>query len=417
LSVINGIEIGFYKLELYVVDVNGFVVRDSDFAEYLAHRIHPGSPERLLMEPRDVQVLLRLIEGKQSSERYVPYPKLRNDLSPENARSAAQGSLHRLRSILGEDWVQRNIAGSSKTRFSAGGYVFIGPIEPLDAEGRGIPRIKPAVRNEVAAISRPRNSETYARDYASTGLSHRFIWIQLACVLYGLLYSVSFIYEVAEFGDQNRFKWWAVASCAGCWVIISSLFALRADRKLTNAGKTSGLVASVSIFIVSVGILLGVATLLLPEHPSNNIVINAYPPAVALMKDVVYDILLAIVYLLLPYHFVIAAQAEMEKNGPISISSLLSGNRAAATPAGAVFPRAWFLAGVLILIIVLSVILTNALFNKLIHEPQTNMFMFLIQLRNVVYLTFGGECLLWYFWALEDLKRACNMQGVESRAA
>jgi hypothetical protein len=116
---------------------------------------------------------------------------------------------------------------------------------------------------------------------------------------------------------------------------------------------------------------------------------------------------LATVYVLLPFHFVLAVQRELRNNQHAAVLALLAGERDAPAPKGAVYLRVRWLAIGLFAAALLSVALTQDLFDRLKPNPFKNLFMHLVLGRVLLYFATGLFCVLWYSRALNEIKREC----------
>lgn len=230
----------------------------------------------------------------------------------------------------------------------------------------------------------------------------------LGCFLYALLFTVSLVFECLDLGQLSTRAWWIAGLVVLPWMFGTSLFALFVDWKLTLQEKTSGLIATIGIFIFSLIVLLVGTYLFFPEQPGANLNAKGYPPQIAYIKDTMYYYLpVGLFYLLLPFHFVVAVQNALRLGRYRPMFALLSKDRAGIPPRGAVFPKVWLLSAVLVALGLFIVIATNTLFDRLAPSPHRSLFMLLIQIKNFILFTLGVECLIWYSRSLDELKREC----------
>jgi hypothetical protein len=230
----------------------------------------------------------------------------------------------------------------------------------------------------------------------------------LASALYALTFALSLVFEVVYAFDRfGRTAWWVAGLGVLPWILVTSLLALWLDWKITRSNKNSGLYAAMGVCAGAVVLLLAASSFYLPSVPIVQSEARAYPATIAYMKDALYYLPFALVYLVVPFHFILSMQMEM-LNGRYRMSfALLTGDRRTMGPRNAVFPPVWLLGAILAAIGMLSVYLTTNLFDHLERGPYTTTFMFLIQLRTVVYFALGVESLIWYSRSLDDLKREC----------
>jgi hypothetical protein len=228
-----------------------------------------------------------------------------------------------------------------------------------------------------------------------------------ACGLYAALYAVALLVEVAYQFDRYGRAGLLLALVAFGWIFITALAGLAADWKLTLAGKSQGLAVSATVFLLSAFALFAGACLFLPGEPITQLSWQAYTAQAAYLKDIVYFLALETLFLLPPFHFVVAMQRELQAGRHRLASGLLSGDRLSVAPRGVIFPRFWVLALLLVVIVSVSVFLHHNLMSNAQPSPYLNLFANLIMARLILYYALATECLAWYYRALNELKREC----------
>ncbi len=139
-------------------------------------------------------------------------------------------------------------------------------------------------------------------------LSHALV----ASGLYAALYAVALLGEVAyQFDRYGRVSIW-VAIAIFVWVFATSLAGLAVDWKLTRNGSRKGIVASVAFFLCSALLAFAGACLFLPTNPVTEMNWQAYTAQAAYLKDIVYFLVLLIIFTVPPFHFVLAMQQELQ---------------------------------------------------------------------------------------------------------
>jgi hypothetical protein len=173
-----------------------------------------------------------------------------------------------------------------------------------------------------------------------------------------------------------------------CWVGVTFLSGLAADWRRTASGRPGGLFLGAVILYGSAALLQMALRWFLPRAPvTEQIGRQPWSAQAAYLKNVVlYFLPLATIYILLPFHFVVAVQREVAAGRHWPVLALLSGERTAAAP-GAVYPRAGWLAAALFVIALLAVVMTQDLFDHLRPNPYKTLFMFLALGRTL--LVFG----------------------------
>ncbi len=237
----------------------------------------------------------------------------------------------------------------------------------------------------------------------------------LAAGLYSALYADALLVEVAyQFDRYGRPAILGALAAAG-WIFVTSLAGMAADWKLTLRGSNRGLAASICIFLTAAAILYAASCLFLPAEPVTQMSIQSYTAQAAYLKTIGYFIFLMFVFLLLPFHFVLVMQRELQDGRSHSALDLLNGNKLSVAPRRVLFLRFWLLGLLFALILAISLFLHHNLMSILKPAPYMNLFSNLILMRLILYYLLAGECLAWYYRSLNELKRECLMsEGVWS---
>ncbi len=223
--------------------------------------------------------------------------------------------------------------------------------------------------------------------------------------LYGLLYAVALLVEVAYRFDQYGRGALLLAPVVWLWAGAVPVAGLAIDWWLTRAGRRGGLAASLVIALLGSGALVAGVWLYLPPVPITQLDIQAYTAQAAYLKTVTYFLFLQFFFLLLPFHFVVAMQRELNEGRHVAALDLLTGNRLSVAPRDVAFIRLWILAVMLASIVVLSLFLHHSLMSHLKPSQFMNLFANLILVRLILYNALGGVYLWWYSHALNELKR------------
>jgi DNA-binding winged helix-turn-helix (wHTH) protein len=232
------------------------------------------------------------------------------------------------------------------------------------------------------------------------------------CALYALLYVDALFLEVAYQFDRLGSLALKLSPLVFLWVFGTAAAALWVDWRLTVRGKTTGLLFSLPIIIFAGVLLYAVLGQFLPGHAVTEAEFQTYPAQAAYLKSVYYFVPLAVVFLLLPYHFVLSARGELREGGHRLVLGLLTGRRSSAAPTGAVYLRAWWLVVALAVAATAALIAMAHLFESLRPSPHRGLFMQLAQWRLLLYIILGLECTVWYYWALNEIKRECLVREI-----
>jgi hypothetical protein len=235
------------------------------------------------------------------------------------------------------------------------------------------------------------------------------LWHALgATCVSALLYAVSLVFEVAYQFDSYGFRVAFVAVLGVLpWVWGTTMAALAADVAATRRGKTTGLSWSVLISCAAVLLLLAGTSLILPNHPITLMRVQAYPAQAAYVKNTLYYVPLCVVFLLVPFHFVLTMQRQLRDGRHRRVFALLAGEKTGVTPRGTVFVKVWQLSVVLGCAGLASFHLTSNLMDNLVPAPHMNLFVNLVQIRTFLYFALAVGCLVWYSRALDEIRREC----------
>jgi DNA-binding winged helix-turn-helix (wHTH) protein len=243
-------------------------------------------------------------------------------------------------------------------------------------------------------------------------VSGRHLWHTLAsCTLYALLYSVSVIIEVAYQFERFGSTAVMIASLTFCWVWGTSMCGFGVDWRMTAARKSGGLTFSLLIFVAAALLLYLCLGLFLPGVPITDAKFQTYPAHGAFLKNVYYFLPLAILFMLIPYHFVMAAQSELKDGRGQIMRNVLIGKRMSVSPLGAIYLRLWWLCGLLLLAAAGGAIGIAHLFENLQPNVHMNFFVQLVQWRTVLFFSLGLECMVWYYRMLNHLKVCARNPG------
>lgn len=228
-----------------------------------------------------------------------------------------------------------------------------------------------------------------------------------ASALYAAYFGVALLVEVAyqfdRYGPSG--KW--IALLISCFIFLSSLLGLSLGTKRTFSGRRGGLMVSASAFVLAAaGVLIG-AWRFLPAEPITQANFQTFTAQAAYVKDFCYIVPLGLIFLVTPFHFIVAMERELRSTDPVLAVNLLTGAKPSVSPGGTVFLRIWFLLLLLTGMLVYSLIGRAHLFDNLKSGPYMSLFQNLIHVRMILYFGLAVLCLAWYYRALNDLQREC----------
>jgi hypothetical protein len=226
-----------------------------------------------------------------------------------------------------------------------------------------------------------------------------------ASALYALLFAIAFPLEVAYRFDVYGNHAMTIAVALFAWIFATTILALFLDWRSVTSGRRAGLLYSIGIALASAAILyLGVHPYL-PAKPITEATFQTYTAQSAYLKSLFYYVPFAFIFVFTPFHFVLAMQSEFAAGRHGLGLGLLTGSRPAVPPRGAIFLKFWVLCGLLLLGTIVSIIMAAHLLDNLRQGPYTNLFVHVLQFRWCLYMGLGLESLVWYYFALTELKR------------
>ena len=229
----------------------------------------------------------------------------------------------------------------------------------------------------------------------------------LASLLYGALYAVALPVEIAY--QWDAFGHWSIGASITLflWIASTTLFAMWLICKAAVSGRSSGAMASASVISGAALVLYVVLRPYLPEHAITEATFQTYTAQTAYLKSIFYFLPIALIYLVLPFHFVVAMQRELQRGRSVAVQSVLTRSRSSALPRGVLYPHFSVLCAILIIATAVSIYMGAHLLENLKGQTYTNLFIHLVQVRWLLYLLLGIECLSWYYGALQEMKREC----------
>lgn len=250
---------------------------------------------------------------------------------------------------------------------------------------------------------------------SAVGISAKFdllfgghLWHVLTSgAMFGLLYAVALLVEIAYAFEKYKNGGLMLASLLFCWVMAFSLAAMWVDWRWTVGGRRGGLWLALLVDLAGIVLLFAGVCLFLPAAPITKLTLQAYTAQAAYFKTICYFVFLQSLFALLPFHFVIAMQRELQQGRHRNTLGFLNGDRMSVAPRGVLPIRLWVLAVLLAAIISVSLFLHHNLMSHLLNVPGMNLFANLIWLRLLLYYAAGVECLIWLYRSLNELKREC----------
>ncbi len=391
-----------------------------DFFEFLGLRFFPdrGSIERrrdgaiFSIRPKQ-QALLSVLLSRPGET--VTYKELCNIIWPEMPDfGACRRTMTETKSGL--DRVMRSILKTQTSvilTISNQGYSIKTAVSARWEDGRFVeltssspPDVAVPAASEPAAPV-PKTSLPFFLTSPSLFKAHP--WHVLgSCAIYSSAFVAVLFLEMAYAAEQP----WKLTKLLGpvvfVWVLLTSIGALSIDWKLTTRGSAAGLPLLVLSFIAAALVLYAGLALFLPTMPVTEATFPTQTAQGAYVKNIVlYFLPLAIVFLLIPFHFVVALRKEIVEN-PAKARNLLLNKRRSSAPSNTVYIQPRTLGLLLLFAGVVALPGNFWLLEHLRAGPNMNRFTLLVMLRLLLYLGLGAESLLWYSRTLNEFKASLN---------
>lgn len=259
-------------------------------------------------------------------------------------------------------------------------------------------------------IVRDANGYRFAANVKTVGqeAERYLLHIAVSSTLYAALYGTAVLLEIAYEFDRYGRAALKIAPIVFGSIFITTVTGLLTDRKLTLKNKRNGLVGAVLIFFVAAFIVFGVLTRFLPNSTITLAEFQTYPAQAAYLKDMLYFLVLALLFLIFPFHFIASLKREVDCGHCDRVIETIIGSKTAVARVGAVYPRFWALALLLIAFAVISLVMTAHLLDNLKPGEYRNLFTLLVYVRGALYFGLGIECLAWYRKALDDIRSSCS---------
>jgi len=296
-------------------------------------------------------------------------------------------TLHTVRRALGESGRAPNYI--IKT---VDGYSFTAPVKEISASDHSA-----ALKTTAYDQTEEHDKDSKSQIIEPTFKTH-IMHVLFCCTIYAALYSVAVLLELAYQFDRFETTSLRIAPLVFIGVLLSSLWALLLDYRYAGRTRTSGLVVSSVMFLISALLVFAALIRILPNHPIIASNLQSYSAQTAYLKDESYFLLLAILFVAIPFHFITVLEKETHQTHRANrrVASGTSGGNET-------YPKPWILGVLLVVFALVSVAMTAHLIDNLTPGPYMNLFVSLVYLRGVLYFGLGLECLLWYWNALKDL--------------
>jgi DNA-binding winged helix-turn-helix (wHTH) protein len=387
-----------------------------EFEDYRFHpdirlliRVRDGHPLKLM--PKASALLLVLL--KRCGE-VITYEELKNEVWPDTPHvltHTIRETKHALVKVLGEAAYKLETVAGKGYRFNVVAVERQKEGDTVEAADRDVPLYIKNLEDAGGQIPKEvkPTAEVSLSESAGTGLSSAFAGhvrhVVTSCAMYALLYVIALVVEIAYQYDRFGSSELKLAPLVFLWIFGTSVAGLYVAWRRVCRGELNGLYPPLLIYAGAGLLLYVVLGFFLPNYPITEASFQTYTAHGAYLKSVCYFIVLAGVFLIIPFHLVISLQREVLAGRVDSVLGLLNGGRQVIMPKGTVYLKVWWLGVLLIIVTVLSPILIAHLFENLKPHFNMNLFMQLVMWRTLLYLLLAMESLLWYSLSLNKLKR------------
>lgn len=229
----------------------------------------------------------------------------------------------------------------------------------------------------------------------------------VSSAMYSTLFGVGILVQVAYRFDDYRRGGFNTALLTFFCVFVGSMVGFAIGWKCTTLKREIALIAQCLTFLTSAAVGFAIGCMFLPNIPVVQASFQTCTAQAAYLKDTCYFLVLALLYLVIPFQFVIAMQRELEDGRSSDLMRLLKGDPSSVAPKGTVYPRFWILILFLFGLCTSAVFFTTRLFSNLSPKDHVNLYMQLILLRWILYFGLAVLALAWYHRELNEIKRQC----------
>jgi DNA-binding winged helix-turn-helix (wHTH) protein len=288
------------------------------------------------------------------------------------------------------------------------GYIFVADVESVSptivqrqpAIGSGLKESPAAETSQTTAVA-----DTECGQTTGTALPHR-VHVVFASLLYALLYAVAVVIETAYGFDRYGRTALSLTLPIFSWIGGTTLLGFWVESRLLASGRRGGAVVATSVMASAAASLLIALQWFLPASPITLFAFQGFTAHAAYLKDASYFYVLGIIFLLLPYHYVVSLESEIRVGRRGSVGELL-GRRMRSDPRHlAVYFRPSLLLVLLVGAGIWSQVSIAHIFENLRPSVYMGLYMNLVQIGRLLAFVLGLECLAWYHLSLARLHHA-----------
>lgn len=243
----------------------------------------------------------------------------------------------------------------------------------------------------------------------SSILGGHVFYVLLISMIYGLMLAEALVLELAWQFDRYSRQAIGYALLITVYGFLSSVGGSWVEWKWIKGGKDNGLAIGAMIYLISIVLLFASVRSFLPTAAIVEANFQTYTVQGAYLRALIWIIPLMLFFLILPLHFVLALQRELQNRRHSSVLAILTGQKLNVTPRGTFYVSPVVLFMGLVLVAIIAFLGASHLFENLRPAPYLNLYTTLYYLRWGLYFGLGLTCIFWYQRALNEIKRECLM--------
>ena len=270
-------------------------------------------------------------------------------------------------------------------------------VQRWPATGNGLEESPAAETSQAIAAA-----DTECDQTTGTPLTHR-VHVVFASLLYALLYAVAVVIETAYGFDRYGRVAVLLTLPIFCWIGGTTLLGFWAESRLAASGRLGGVVVATSVTLFAAASLLTALRRFLPGSPITLFSFQGLTAHAAYSKDASYFYALGIIFLLLPYHYVVSVESEIRLGRRGSVGELLAHQTRSDPRHLALYFRPSLLLVLLVGAGIWSQLSIAHIFEHLRPSLYMGLYMNLLQIGRFLAFVLGLECLAWYHLSLARL--------------
>ena len=227
------------------------------------------------------------------------------------------------------------------------------------------------------------------------------IYIAVSSLIYGLLYWIALLLEVAYRFDRFGTIALRLGFPTVLWIAATSFGGLVWTKNMVRQRKRGAFFVGLAFFGGGTFLLCLAMSYFLPNEPITVARFQTQPAFAAYVKNsLIYFLPLGVVFILIPFHFVCVRENQ---------GAALSDSNNFSQRKGAINLRFSYLFGLWLMAVMYAIFSTFYLLDNLLPVGYHGLFVMLAFIRFFIYFGLALECLLWYKTVLNFAARRFNL--------